>query len=105
MHTIKPNHTQSANVKSEPAGKYTNSVCTPQQEQLALWLKNVKFKRCFGGGVSEKDVWQKIEELHTLYMDALDAEKIRIEAWLQADLQLKQSVFLQTDKENTHVPE
>lgn len=50
---------------------------------VARFLKTVKFKRQLFG-VSELDVWRKINELNELYKIALQAERLRYEEKLQA---------------------
>lgn len=37
------------------------------QVEIHEWLKSVKFKKKFFGGVDEVDVWDKISELNALY--------------------------------------
>lgn len=49
----------------------------PEQKQIADWLKKVKFKKKLVGGVNEIDVWKKIEELDSMYEEALKAQQIR----------------------------
>lgn len=101
MHPAKTIPVQPAHVKAPLVNSKTTSG-TPQQEQLIVWLKSVKFKRCLWGGVSEKDVWEKIQELHTLYTNALNAEKIRYAALLQSSLSLEETISPNTKKENPH---
>lgn len=55
-----------------------------EQKQLLTWLKGVRFKKKFFGGVSERDVWKKIEELNSMYNLALIAERARYDALLEA---------------------
>lgn len=50
--------------------------------KIATWLEQVKFRKRLLGGVSEQDVWKKIEELHGLYLSALEAERLRYDALL-----------------------
>ena len=47
------------------------------------WLRQVHFKRKFFGGVNERDVWKKIEELNQMFNLALVAERARYDALLQ----------------------
>ena len=49
------------------------------QAEIARWLKTVRFRRALFG-VSEQDVWKKIEELNALYAAALKAERVRYDA-------------------------
>lgn len=55
-----------------------------EQKRIAEWLKKVRFRRCLFGGVNEKDVWKKIEELNRMYDAALSAERARYDALLGA---------------------
>ena len=59
------------------------------QERLGKWLKQVRFKKCLYGGVSEKDVWRKISELNSLYEAALSAERARYDALLEEAVPVK----------------
>lgn len=52
------------------------------QQQIAEWLKKVRFRKQLFGGVSEADVWKKLDELNRLYDAALAAERIRYETLL-----------------------
>ena len=53
-----------------------------EQKTIVEWLKKVRFRKQLFGGVSEQDVWKKIDELNKLYDAALTAERIRYEALL-----------------------
>lgn len=50
-----------------------------EQKTIVEWLKKVRFRKQLFGGVSEQDVWKKIDELNKLYDAALAAERIRYE--------------------------
>lgn len=50
-----------------------------EQQNIVEWLKKVGFQKQLLGGVSEQDVWKKIDELNKLYDAALAAERIRYE--------------------------
>ena len=50
-----------------------------EQKTIVEWLKKVRFRKQLFGGVSEQDVWKKIDELNKLYDAALTAERIRYE--------------------------
>lgn len=56
---------------------------SPQQQKIAEWLKAVRFRKKTFGGVSEADVWKKINELNGLYETALAAERARYDALLE----------------------
>lgn len=49
----------------------------PEFQNIALWLNSVKFKKKAVGGLDPDDVWKKIEELNSLYENALVAERVR----------------------------
>lgn len=53
-----------------------------EQERIQKWLKKVRFKKVFFGGVNEVDLWKKIAELNSLYEAALSAERARYDALL-----------------------
>ena len=53
-----------------------------EQERIQKWLKQVRFKKAFFGGVDEADLWKKIAELNSLYEAALSAERARYDALL-----------------------
>ena len=72
--------------------KKTNNPSLPSTEKAPLnseqktiveWLKKVRFRKQLFGGVSEQDVWKKIDELNKLYDAALAAERIRYETLLK----------------------
>ena len=50
-----------------------------EQQNIVEWLKKVRFRKQLFGGISEQDVWKKIDELNKLYDAALAAERIRYE--------------------------
>lgn len=54
-----------------------------EQARMIAWLKKVRFRKRLFGGVSERDVWKKIEELNSMYNLALIAERARYDALLQ----------------------
>lgn len=65
------------------ASEQTTSTGADQQQTIADWLQQVKFKRSFIGGVREEDVWKKISELNALYEKALAAERIRCDVLIE----------------------
>ena len=54
------------------------------QSAIVPWLQKVRFRKCLFGGVSEADVWKKVEELNAMYETALAAERARYDALLEA---------------------
>ncbi|MDO4634266.1 MAG: hypothetical protein Q4B01_10450 [Eubacteriales bacterium] len=55
-----------------------------EHEKVLQWLKTAKFRKQMFGGVSEHDVWKKLEELNALYEAALVAERARYDTLLNA---------------------
>ena len=53
-----------------------------EQQKIVEWLRTVKFRKQMIGGISEQDVWQKIEQLNEMYEKALSAERARYDALL-----------------------
>ena len=51
--------------------------------KIIKWLKEVKFQKKLFGGVSEQDVWKKLEKLNEMYDAALTAERIRYDTLLE----------------------
>lgn len=54
-----------------------------EQMKIAKWLKKLRFRKKFLGGVSELDVWKKIGELNAMYEAALTAERVRYDALIE----------------------
>ena len=54
-----------------------------EQKRILIWLRKVRFRRRLLGGVDERDVWKKIEELNEMYTLALLAERARYDALLR----------------------
>ena len=54
-----------------------------EQKRMIAWLRKVRFKKKLFGGVSERDVWKKIEELNSMFNLALIAERARYDALLE----------------------
>ncbi len=52
-------------------------------EAVTEYLKKVKFKKKPLGGVDERDVWKKLDELNNLYKAALVAERARYNTLLK----------------------
>lgn len=66
-------------------GRPINTASEPlnhEQERIQKWLKQVRFKKTFFGGVDEADLWKRIAELNSLYEAALSAERARYDALL-----------------------
>ena len=54
-----------------------------EQLKISRWLKKLKFRRVLFGGVSEQDVWKRMNELNSLYEVALAAERARCDALIE----------------------
>lgn len=54
-----------------------------ETKKLKQWFSEVKFKKRLFGGLDEKDVWEKLEELNGLYEEAIKAERTRYETMLE----------------------
>lgn len=67
----------------KPAAQEAVRPLNYEQNKILNWLKSVRFRRKLFGGVSENDVWKKIEELNRMYDAALRAERARYDALLQ----------------------
>lgn len=74
-----------ANLQNLNSNTPIKEVINLEQERIIDWLKKVKFKKQFIGGVDEQDVWKKINELNEMYEDALKAERIRYDVLLEAE--------------------
>lgn len=54
-----------------------------EQLEIINWIKEVRFRKQFFGGVNEQDVWKKIEKLNEMYDAALRAERVRYDVLLE----------------------
>ena len=61
-------------VLNQPMPEQDKPVLNSEQQNIVEWLKKVRFQKQLFGGVSEQDVWKKIDELNKLYEAALAAE-------------------------------
>lgn len=59
-----------------------NTYLNHEQRKIAEWLKSVKFRKKFFGGICEQDVWKKIEQLNEMYEAVLIAERARYDVLL-----------------------
>ena len=55
-----------------------------EHQQMLQWFQTVKFRKSMFGGVDERDVWKKLNELNEMYEAALSAERARYDAMLKA---------------------
>ena len=58
-------------------------VLKREQIKIHKWLKEVRFRKQFVGGVNEQDVWKKIQQLSDMYESALTMERFRYEVLLE----------------------
>ncbi|MDO4649049.1 MAG: hypothetical protein Q4B26_10400 [Eubacteriales bacterium] len=58
-----------------------------EHKKMLDWMKHVKFKKTLVGGISEQDMWKKLEELNVMYEASLTAERARYDALLKACLE------------------
>lgn len=58
-------------------------VLSREQLKISRWLKKLKFRRVLFGGVSEQDVWKRMNELNSMYEVALAAERARCDALIE----------------------
>lgn len=84
-----PSRLSSDKVRGSPSGEEALDRRGHAHESLGKWLKQVRFKRCLFGGVSETDVWRKINELNSLYEAALSAERARYDALIEEAVHAK----------------
>lgn len=52
-------------------------------KKIIEWIEGVRFRKKFFGGVSEEDVWKKIEELNKMYQASLEAERVRYDTMIE----------------------
>lgn len=53
-------------------------------KKIADYLENLSFKKKIVFGLDETDVWKKIQELDSLYQEAMKIQAIRYEALIEA---------------------
>lgn len=44
-------------------------------KEIAVYIKQMRFRRKLFGGVDESDVWRQLSELHKEYQTAFDAQR------------------------------
>ncbi len=54
-----------------------------EMDRVAAFLASVKFKKRVFGGLDPADVWKKIDELNSLYENAIVAERARYDLLLR----------------------
>lgn len=58
-------------------------MAAANMENIAELFKKLRFKKRLFGGVSEKDVWKKLENVQKEYRSAYEAQQNRYEGRLQ----------------------
>ncbi len=54
-----------------------------ENEELLEWLQTVRFRKVFLGGLDERDVWKKIQELNGFYEAVVRDERARYDAIIE----------------------
>lgn len=49
-------------------------MAAKNMEDIALYLKKMKFRKKLIGGVDESDVWKQLNDLHKEYQTAFDVQ-------------------------------
>ena len=73
-------------IPTKEMGSIGSDILNREQLEMIQWLKKVRFRKQLFGGISEEDVWKKIEQLNELYDAALRAERIRYDVLLKERL-------------------
>lgn len=73
-----------------------------EQERIRKWLKQVRFRKAFFGGVDEADVWKKIAELNSMYESGLSAERARYDALLKEHADTYKNKYAETSCSAQH---
>ena len=74
------------------------SAAEPQSEEherIIEFFKKLRFRKKMFGGVDERVVWKKLEELDRLYEEAIRAEKLRGKALIN---EYKRSAIAEIEK-------
>lgn len=59
-----------------------NNGLLPEHEALLKWFETVRFNKMLIGGISERDLLRKLDQLNELYKQALIAERARYNSLL-----------------------
>ena len=57
-------------------------MAAKNMEEVALYIKQLKFRKKLLGGVQEMDVWRKLEQLHQQYESVLTVQQALYEQQL-----------------------
>ncbi len=52
-------------------------------EEIAEFIKKMKFRKSLFGGVDEKNVWKKIDDLNNEYKSVFDAQEVKYQTLLE----------------------
>lgn len=52
-------------------------------EEIAEFIKKMKFRKSLFGGVSENSVWKKIDDLNNEYKSVFDAQEVKYQTLLE----------------------
>lgn len=80
-------HREETAADSTTAELSENDMLTVERQDIADWLKGVKFRTKLFAGVDEVDVWKKIGQLNRLYDKALLAERARYDALIRQHIE------------------
>lgn len=79
--------------KSEDRRQENSVKLNHEQQRIADWLQEVRFRKRLLGGIDENDVWKKLEQLNNMYESALSAERARYDALLAKQRQDLMNAF------------
>lgn len=81
-----PRRKRTGNKSPKPQGQLRadreSHTVNYEHEALIEWFRTVKFRRVLIGGLDERHVWKKMEELNSFYEAAIRAERARYDALL-----------------------
>lgn len=52
-------------------------------EEIAEFIKKMRFRKSLFGGVSENSVWKKIDDLNNEYKSVFDAQEVKYQTLLE----------------------
>lgn len=50
-------------------------MAVKSMKEIAVYIKQMRFRKKLFGGVDESDVWRQLSDLHREYQTAFDAQK------------------------------
>lgn len=69
-------------------------------EEIAEFIKKMKFRKSLIGGVDEKSVWKKIDDLNNEYKSVFDAQEVKYQTLLEERDQEIKTLKEKLNKEN-----